>query len=125
MLPDTEHGGVFKEYVAGLSLNKLLLWLFILTVAIEAVSILLRFGFNLQAEEITSFVSYFTYGLRLHHGYFGAIILIVPYFLLKTTYIRNLLIIAGGALLLSDLVYHFLVVWPVTGSPEFYFIYPQ
>lgn len=117
--------GMFKDYIAGLSLNRLLLWMFILTTAISAVSILLRFGFNLKAEEITSSVSYFTYGLRLHHGYFGAIILIVSHFLLRTTNIRHLLIIVGGALLLSDLVYHFLIVWPITGSPEFYFTYPQ
>lgn len=116
---------LFREYVTGLSLGRLLFWMFILNLAIVAVSILLRFGFGLKAEEITSFVGSFSYGIRIHHGYFGAIMLMTAYFLPKTPYIRHLLIAFGGALLLSGLIYHFFVLWLITGSPEFYFTYPQ
>ncbi|HBE71421.1 MAG TPA: hypothetical protein DDW52_25020 [Planctomycetaceae bacterium] len=33
-------------------------------------------------------------------------------------------LVVGLALLASDVIHHFLVLWPVTGSPQFDFVYP-
>ena len=34
-------------------------------------------------------------------------------------------VIVGAALVISDLVHHFLVLWPVTGNPQFQLFYPR
>ena len=38
---------------------------------------------------------------------------------------RNATLLLGAALFLSDMVHHFLVLWPVTGSPQFDLVYPE
>ena len=35
------------------------------------------------------------------------------------------LIVIGIALALSDAVHHFLVLWPIVGSPQFDLVYPR
>ena len=35
----------------------------------------------------------------------------------------NVLVIAGVGLFVSDMVHHFLVLWPLTGTPEFHIKY--
>lgn len=112
------------DYVALLSAGQLVLWTLALTTAIEAITILLRFGFNLQAARTTSFVGRFTFGIRIHHGYVGIIMLVVAWLRPEPVNIHHLLLIVGGALLLSDIIHHLLVLWPITGSPQFHLTYP-
>ena len=93
------------------------------TLAIETFTVMLRFGFHLQAQAQTSWLAPLTFGFRIHHGYYGAVMLIAAALLGRRKALRNALIIVGAALFLSDMIHHFLVLWPVTGSPEFYIRY--
>ena len=90
----------------------------LLTVAIELVTCFLRFGFGLEAMRDTGALGAWTFGLRIHHGYLGAALVILGLLLARGFVLRWMLII-GGALVLSDLIHHFLVLWPIKGSPEF------
>lgn len=100
------------------------LWL---TVAIEVVTLILRFGFALESTRDTaSTIGVLTFGIRIHHGYIGAVM--IPLGLWQHR--RNRLslgrwiYIIGVALFLSDMIHHFLVLWPITGSPHFHLVYP-
>lgn len=88
------------------------------TIAIEVVTCVLRFGFHRRSTRDTSFLAPFTFGLRIHHGYIGAVVLMVCCFV-KASWIRDVLIVAGVSLVLSDAIHHFLVLWPIVGSPQF------
>ena len=96
-----------------------------LTIAIELICIVLRFGFGQTSAVATaSTVGLLTGGIRIHHGYVGAF-MIPPgiWFYDRSGWGRWTLII-GVALFLSDMIHHFLVLWPMTGSPQFDFFYP-
>lgn len=96
----------------------------ILTVALELVTLILRFGFHLESTRDTEVIGLFTFGLRVHHGYCGLALLIVAYGLSPShARLSRLGYVWGWSLLLSDLIHHFLVLWPVTGSPQFDFFY--
>ena len=93
---------------------------------LEGVTLFFRFGLDLQSTRDTATtVGPWTGGLRIHHGYIGFLALIAGWFLLAR-YPRGarLLLIAGIALVASDLIHHFLVLWPWTGSPQFDWKYP-
>jgi hypothetical protein len=94
----------------------------LLAAAIEVVTCLLRFGLHLEAARDTSALGGLTFGLRIHHGYVGLALMILGLVLARGILLRWILI-AGGALVVSDLVHHFLVLWPVTGSPQFDLFY--
>ena len=114
---------LWKE-VSSLSLKATALWCLALTVAIELFTCLLRFGFGLESQKHSTWLAPVTFGWRVHHGYYGAVLLAAAAALRGRRSLSRALLIVGGALLLSDLVHHFLVLWPVTGSPEFYTRYP-
>ena len=99
------------------------LWCLALTVAIELFTCVLRFGFSLESQKHTAWMARFTFGYRDHHGYWGILLLVVAAFAWRRRALRNALLIVGGALFLSDMIHHFLVLWPLTGSPEFYIRY--
>jgi hypothetical protein len=66
-----------------------------------------------------------TRGLRLHHGYFGVAVAALAWCVpVLGIALRNLLLMVAIGLLVSDLVHHFLVLWPITGSPQFDLTYP-
>ena len=88
------------------------------TVAIEVVTCLFRFGLKLQSTRDTASLARYTLGLRIHHGYFG-IMLLLACLVLKTSRTKDILIILGVSLVLSDAIHHVLVLWPITGSPQF------
>ncbi len=92
------------------------------TVAIELVTVALRFGLGLQSQTSTSWMAPLTFGLRIHHGYWG-IVMLAAALGVRRPALRNALLILGGALFFSDMIHHFLVLWPVIGSPEFHFTY--
>ncbi|OPZ01369.1 MAG: hypothetical protein BWZ10_03468 [candidate division BRC1 bacterium ADurb.BinA364] len=109
---------------SGLTNAELALWIVVAAVAIEAATALLRFGLGLRAARQTRFLARWTGGLRVHHGYIGAALLIcAPW--LSSQGPRQATIFVGGALALSDALHHLLVLWPLTGSPEFDWRYPQ
>lgn len=94
-----------------------------LTAIIELVTVVLRFDFGLQAHTSTSWMAPLTLGFRIHHGYYGILMLVVAARVRRRAALRNALVILGAALFLSDMIHHFLVLWPLTGSPEFYIRY--
>jgi hypothetical protein len=110
-------------YCASLSLRRVLLYALILAVIIEAITMGFRFGLNLQSTRDTSFIAVLTCGLRIHHGYIG--LFLIPLGWCAPRGLRHALWIIGLGLLLSDLMHHFLVLWPITGSPQFDFVYPK
>jgi len=97
----------------------------LLTLLIEALTIMGRFGLSLQAANPHAVVKACTFGLRAHHGYIGVICLLAAICLRDKLALRNVLWVVGAALLLSDLAHHFLVLWLITGHHEFYFVYPE
>lgn len=98
-----------------------------LTLCIEGFTCLLRFGFGMESTRDTAgTVGRLTFGIRIHHGYMGVLILLVykcgrsrPSTL--TRWMKNF----GWSLIASDLIHHFLVLWPLTGSPHFDLVYPK
>jgi hypothetical protein len=114
----------FFAFVGRLSLGRVLLLGLFSAVAIEAVTVVLRFGLDLQSTRDTGAIAAYTFGLRIHHGYFG--VLLAPIALcFRQPPIRNFLLVPAIGLVLSDLFHHFLVLWPLTGSPQFHLVYPS
>jgi hypothetical protein len=97
----------------------------LLACVVELLTVFARFGLGLESTRDTSAVSSLTFGIRVHHGYFGVLLaaaaLSWPW---GRPGIRNLMLMLGAALVASDLVHHFLVLWPITGSPQFDLFYP-
>ncbi len=105
--------------------RQLILRIFWLTLAIELACIILRFGFGQSSSVATaSTIGVLTGGIRIHHGYVGAFMIPVGVWLSEKATGRWILIV-GIALFLSDMIHHFLVLWPITGSPQFDFVYPS
>lgn len=97
----------------------------LVTVVIEAITILFRFGFNMRANSDLAFLSYWTGGLRIHHLKLGLLLCMVAFATGTAPYWHNTMIIVGSALVVSDVTHHFLVLWPLTGSHEFNLTYPE
>ncbi len=96
----------------------------LLTAAIELTTLFFRFAVGMESTRHTSFLAGFTLGMRIHHGYWGLLLLAVGWLAVRRRGWRNLLIMIGAALVLSDLIHHFLILWPITGSAEFDLWYP-
>lgn len=98
---------------------------FALAALIETVTAFFRFGLGIQATRDTaSGIGRFTFGVRIHHGMIGLVLLLCTAFPVDTVWKRRLAVI-GGALAVSDAVHHFVVLWAVTGSPELDLFYPR
>ena len=96
-----------------------------LTLAIELVCVVLRFGFGQTSSAATaSTIGVLTGGIRIHHGYVGAFMIPLGLWLSEKPPLGRLILIVGIALFLSDMIHHFLVLWPITGSPQFDIFYP-
>jgi hypothetical protein len=106
--------------------GQLLFWTILLTIAFEAITLLFRFGLQMESTRDTaSTVGMLTAGIRVHHGYIGLFIACLAFTPVEqVSRFTGLALIVGLALFLSDLIHHFLVLWPITGSPEFDLIYP-
>jgi hypothetical protein len=111
-------------WLAGLSPGRVLLLTVALAVAIELVTCVMRFGIGMQSTRDTGIIGYLTFNIRIHHGYVGLVMLLIACLRADPLFLRNALVILGGSLVISDGVHHFLVLWPVTGSPEFDLVYP-
>jgi hypothetical protein len=99
------------------------LWCLGLTVAFELLACLFHFGLGLHATRDTRWLRTLTFGLRIHHGYFGLVLLALAFFCRGSW--RRWCVIIGLALVLSDLAHHFLVLWPITGHADFDLVYPD
>lgn len=101
-----------------------LFWGLAFAAAFEAATIFFRFGLGLKSTRDTRWLSRWTCGWRIHHGYIGILLLISAAMLPLPPLWSDLAVIAGIGLAVSDFVHHFLVLWPITGSPEFDLRYP-
>ena len=110
-------------YCATLTLWKVLAFGLVLAIVFEAITAGFRFGLNLQSTRDTAAIGGWTFGLRVHHGYIG--LFLVPLAWCFPRGIRHALWMIGIGLIVSDLMHHFLVLWPITGEPQFDFIYPD
>ena len=119
----------FKERLiiglANLTVSKILIWMLFLAFVIEIITLFLRFGLGMQATRDTTMIAKFTFGIRIHHGYIGVILLLIAWLWASSPSCQNFMFILGGALLISDLVHHFFVLYPITGSSEFDLVYPD
>jgi hypothetical protein len=102
-----------------------LIWGSVAGLLIEMLTCILRFGIKLQSTRDTTFIGRFTFGYRVHHGYIGLIAILAALSPLLRGRVRVWTFRVGLALLLSDLLHHFVVLWITTGSPQFDLVYPR
>ena len=106
------------------------IWSAACTAAIEAFTCFLRFGLRLESTRDTaSTIGRLTFGIRIHHGYVGLVVIIAALAVMRrrpelNTWMR-LALVLGISMVASDMIHHFLVLWPVVGSPEFHLVYPD
>jgi hypothetical protein len=96
-----------------------------LAAAIELVTLAARFGLRLQSTRDTAWLARFTFGLRIHHGYIGALLVLAAHALPVSARARWIGLVLGWALVVSDAVHHLIVLWWFTGSPQFDLFYPR
>jgi hypothetical protein len=96
----------------------------LVAVAIELATIVLRFGGGWKSPEVTRCCSRWTRGWRVHHGYVGVAFVLGALLLPMPAAVATIALVLGVGLAISDALHHFAVLWPVTGSHEFYVRYP-
>jgi hypothetical protein len=102
-----------------------LCWIACLTFLFEGITCLFRFGLEMESTRDTSILRRLTFGLRIHHGYLGLLLIGVSFVLPNAWRLRKWCLRGGAALAASDLAHHFLVLWPITGDPHFDLMYPE
>ena len=82
-----------------------------------------RFGLGVSMKEHEGTITRYTLGVRIHHGYVGAVVLLVvatgrlvgvpwkPW--------SRIVTVVAWSLVLSDAIHHFLVLYLITGATEF------
>ena len=91
----------------------------LLTILIEGAVAILRFVFGFEATRDTVQIQTLFDGLRIHHGYIGVLILVLAGVFREFRGFRNIMLLIGSAMILSDIFHHFVILWPITGSPHF------
>lgn len=105
---------------------ELLLQIVLCTLAMELATVFCRFILGWQSTRDTAAtIGRLTGGIRIHHGYFGVGLLAAAPLYWSTLAIASWVVVGGAALVLSDLIHHFLVLWPITGRHEFDLVYPR
>jgi hypothetical protein len=98
----------------------------VLTLVMEMITLFFRFGLGLQSTLHTaSTIGRLTFGIRIHHGYIGVLLLCinaVPAF--SKNRFSALVTIIGASLFLSDVIHHSLL-YLVTGSADLDLVYPE
>ena len=98
----------------------------VLTAITEGITLICRFGLGLQATRDTaSTIGLLTSGIRIHHAYIGVVVIALALLLRRRLARFDWILSLGIALVLGDLVHHFLVLWPLVGDPEFHLLYPR
>ena len=111
----------FAPWLANLSSGQVLTWIAVGTVIGEAGTVVVQFLLRWKFRFVARLVGAITRGVRVHHGYLGAAALLAARLVPLAPAWRHLAFIAGGALVLTDLVHHTLVLWLLTGAPAFAF----
>lgn len=102
-----------------------------LTFVIEGLTLLARFGLDLQSTRDTaSVVGAFTFGIRIHHSYLGFLLAVLVIIFFKESLNQKQKwaqwsVALGLALVFSDLIHHFIVLWAVDGHHHFDLVYPE
>jgi len=106
--------------------RRLFVWSVLITIAIEGLTCVLRYGCRLESTRDTaSTIGRLTCGLRIHHSYIGlAVVLASCWFWERFPRQAWWALAIGLALFFSDMIHHFLVLWPIEGSPQFDLWYP-
>ncbi len=106
--------------------RRLIVQILLLTLLFEVLTLVLRFGLQLESTRDTaSTIGLLTFGVRIHHGYCGALLVLIAWGISREApRLSRYGYVLGGALFLSDMIHHFLVLWPLTGSPQFHLFYP-
>ena len=104
----------------------LIVQILLLTLLFEALTLVLRFGLQFESTRDTaSTIGLLTLGIRRHRGYCGALLVLVAWGISREApRLSRYGYTLGGALVLSDMLHHFLILWPLTGSPQFDLLYP-
>ncbi len=95
----------------------------VLVIILELLTCMGRFVIGFSVKEHESAVTALTFGVRIHHGYTGLAFVIVAAAVGRFTkcprkHLRKVSIF-GVALVVSDFIHHFIVLYLVTGSTEF------
>ena len=100
-----------------------------LSLLMEGITCVLRFGLGMESTRDTaSTVGRLTGGIRIHHGYVGVLAVLGARCCHPQQRNRRRvwwMQVIGWSLIWSDLMHHFLVLWPLTGSPHFDLVYHQ
>ena len=106
--------------------KEIFLWTVALTLVFEAVTVFLRFGLGYEAtRDSASTIGQLTQGIRIHHSYVGLLVVAIAWGLRsRHGVIGTWGLAVGMALVCSDLIHHFLVLWPILGDPMFHLFYP-
>jgi hypothetical protein len=94
------------------------IWILVLTVWLEIITLWIRFGLGLESSR-DGLMRRMRIPLRIHHGYVGLLLLGWAAWTPLPRWARTWAIRIGAALFFSDLAHHFLVLWPLTGDPQF------
>jgi len=110
-----------------LARRQVVLWSGVLTFLVNAITAFFRFGLGLQSVRDTPWVLVMlTGGVHVHHGYIGILLFVAALALGKARpAVSRWILVIAITLLCSDLMYHFLVLWPIVGNPGFQFLYPR
>jgi len=100
-------------------------WIAGLTLLFEGITCLLRFGLGMESTRDTGMLRLLTFGLRIHHGYLGVVLLAAAFLLPNGWRLRKWCFRVAAALMASDLIHHLLVLWPITGDPHLDLTYPD
>ncbi|MEE9294970.1 MAG: hypothetical protein V3W34_08440 [Phycisphaerae bacterium] len=101
------------------------IWIIALTLLIETVTCVLRFGVGWQSTRDTAWMGRYTLGIRIHHAYLGVVVILLCTWLVEQGGVRSWALAVGVALILSDLIHHFVVLWIFQGDPQFDLTYPR
>lgn len=91
-------------------------WVVAATVIIEIVTCFNRFVLGLKSTDQQHLYTDFTFGIRIHHAYWGAVLFLIGFFLVKKPLLQKWLTVIGLACVLSDVIHHYLVLLPLTGG---------
>lgn len=111
----------------GLTIAQIIFLSLVATIVIELVTIFFRFVLDLQASRDTlKTVGRVTRGIRVHHCYWGAAVVIAAAagLVAQVSVLGQWMLVLGVGLVLSDLIHHFLVLQWTVGHHEFHLVYP-
>ncbi len=91
----------------------------------ELVTCVFRFGLALESTRDTaSTIGRFTMGMRIHHSYIGIACIAAAFWLEPRSPRSSFHLLAIGiGLFASDMIHHFVVLWMITGNPQFDLLY--